>query len=98
MGTVNVAQFDRLAKDSNGIGMQVPVAPMSSENITSSATSAQSTVFDPECSFIRISTDTTVRIAFGSNPTATATGFRLPADVTEYFGVTAGQKVAVIDE
>ena len=96
MGVVNVAQFGRMAQDNNGHDVPVVLVPAdSSENVTSSGTSAQSTALE---GIIRIATDTTVRIKFGTNPTATATGIRLVADTVEYFSIPSATKVAVIDE
>lgn len=63
--------------------------------ITVSAASAQSAAFGSSTGMIRISCDTTVSAAFGSNPTATVNNMRLPANVPEYFKVSGG-KVAFI--
>jgi len=99
MGTVNVTQLRSIARELDGVVMPVAKTPViSSENVTSSGTSAQSAEFAASCSYVRIATDTTVRILFGDDPTALAASVRLLADTTEYFGVVAGQKVAVIDE
>lgn len=95
MGTVNIAAF--VVKDNSGI--QSANAPaLLSENVTSSGTSAQSSVMPDGTEVVRIATNTTVRIAFGTSPTATAAGVRLLADTCEYFTIRPGQKVAVIDE
>lgn len=64
--------------------------------ITVSAVTAQSAAFGGDTKIIRISCDTTVSAAFGANPSATANNMRLPANVPEYFYITAGQKVAFI--
>jgi hypothetical protein len=99
MGTVNVVQLQEISNDSHGELAQIAHMPaISSENVTSSGTSAQSAAFGNNCRFVRIATDTTVRILFAANPTALQTSIRLLADTAEYFGVVAGQKVAVIDE
>lgn len=60
------------------------------------AGSLQSAAFDAKTKFVRIHTDAICSISFGSNPTATVNTKRLAANSTEYFGVIAGQKVAVI--
>jgi hypothetical protein len=64
--------------------------------ITVSAASAQSAAFGPGTGMARISCDTTVSAAFGSNPTATTSNMRLPANVPEYFRVRPGQRAAFI--
>lgn len=64
--------------------------------VTVSVASAQSAAFGPSTGMARISCDTTVSAAFGSNPTATTSNMRLPANVPEYFRVRPGSKVAFI--
>ena len=94
MGTVNIAAFSQIESD-----IQAAYAPeLLSENVTSSGTSAQSSAMPDKASIVRIATDTTVRINFGANPTATSAGIRLLADTMEYFTVLPGTKVAVINE
>jgi hypothetical protein len=52
--------------------------------------------FDPRTKFIRVHTDAICSIAIGVNPTAVATEMRMAANQTEYFGVGANSKIAVI--
>lgn len=95
MGTVNIAAF--FVEDIPNI--QVASAPeLQSENVTSSASSAQSSAMPRNTEVVRIATDTTIRVSLGENPTATATGIRILANTSEYFAVKEGYKVAVIDE
>lgn len=58
--------------------------------------SVQSAAFGTRARFVRIHTDAICSIAFGANPTATTNSLRMAANQTEYFGVTVGDKVAVI--
>lgn len=100
MGTVNVVQYDAIDQDNTG-GVQPQIAKtpaISSENVTSGATSAQSSVFSDNTKLVLVSTDTTIRITFGTDPAAAATSERLVADASRYYGVRAGQKLAVINE
>jgi hypothetical protein len=64
--------------------------------VSVSATAAASAAFGSDTKIIRISCDTTVSAAFGTNPTATAANMRLPANVPEYFYVTSGHKASFI--
>jgi hypothetical protein len=96
--TVNVAQFGGLQGGHAGDMQVANTNFVSSENVTSAATSAQSAKMSASTRVVRIATDTTVRVAFGTNPTATSTDVRLLADTVEYFGVNPGDKVAVINE
>ena len=58
--------------------------------------SAQSAAFNAKTKFVRINTDAICSVLFGSNPTATADSPRMSAGATEFFGIVAGHKVAVI--
>lgn len=93
MGTANVAFFK---VPGNGVPVR-NAAPLLSENVTTSGTSAQSSASPQEC-YVSISSDTTVRAAFAPDPTATATGVRIAAGVTFDGFIPAGFKVALIDE
>jgi len=75
--------------------MQVMI-PDSTQAVTFT-TSTQSAAFGDATELIRVIADADVYLAFGANPTATATGIRVPANTVEYFGVYSGQKVACYD-
>jgi len=63
------------------------------------AASASSTIFGTETFQIRLAATAACRIRIGDGtPTALATDTYLPADRSEYFTCTPGQKVAVIQE
>ena len=58
--------------------------------------SVNSNVFGASTKFIRVHTDAICSYKFGVAPTATATTPRLAANSTEFFGVKAGHRVAII--
>lgn len=66
------------------------------QTVAISGSSAASAAFSAATRFVRIHTDAICSISYGAAPTAVTTQARLPADATEYFGVNAGDKVAVI--
>lgn len=78
----------------------------SAETISTSTTSIQSSAIgtnsgnvDYEDETVRIISDASVWLEFGSDPTAVAESagaIRLPADTVEYFKIKAGDKVAAI--
>lgn len=78
----------------------VPVAKMAGiveqTPVTISGTSAQSAVFGSAAGLVRVHSDASCSIAFGTNPTATTSNMRLSAGQAEYFAVHPGYKVAVI--
>ena len=97
MPIVDITEYQNLASD--GLGNRVAAGVEPSRHVSQvavSSTSAQSQSMDPITKFVRIHTDTTIRIAFGEDPTAGPTSHRMPANSTEYYGVTPGIKIAVI--
>lgn len=93
MATAIVREYD-------GIDVQSPVEPgVTTQAITTSGTSAQSAAFDGRTMLIAISTPAAqaVAVQFGSNPTATTSHLRLPANSLFFFRVSPGHKVAMID-
>ncbi len=68
------------------------------QKIDHTATSAQSSAFNAKTSVIRVVCTTNAWVTFGTNPTAAkdSTSLFIAANVPEVFGVTAGQKMAVI--
>lgn len=80
----------------------IPPAPYNGgatwEAKTPAGTSSQTTASaNASQGFCRVSTDTAIYVAFGSNPTASSsTGFYMPAGSVEYFRVASGNKGAVI--
>jgi hypothetical protein len=58
--------------------------------------STQSSTFAANTSYIAMTSDATFHYVIGSNPVATRSAFRVPANVLHHIGVTAGQKIAVI--
>lgn len=81
-------------------GNILPVEPGTDQApITISATSAQSAAFKNNTRVVRLSTDVSCSIVFGTNPTAvTATQLRMAAGQTSDFLVSLGSglKVAVV--
>lgn len=72
-----------------------------SDYVTVNSTSAQSAAFGDNTSEIRVVSTTNCHINIGQNPTAAATddnGIYLPANVIEYYHVSPGQRVAVIQD
>jgi|SRR5262245_10186342 len=58
--------------------------------------STQSAAFAVTTSYIAMTSDATFHYVVGSNPVATTSAFRVPANVVHHVGVGAGQKIAVI--
>ena len=97
MAFVYVTEYLRQAQD--GISRLLPAGmepALVVQKIAITAGSVQSAAFNARTTFVSVHTDAICSVAFGSNPTATANSSRLPLDGTQYFGVVAGDKIAVI--
>jgi hypothetical protein len=81
-------------------GNPLPVAelpPLATQRLTNGGASVQSSPFNAQTRMVGIHADTVISIAIGANPTATTNDRRLAANTTEYFAVSPGQRVAVIN-
>ena len=79
--------------------MPVAIAPaLADQTVAIGGSSAASAFLNVRTRVVRLATDATCSVAFGTTPTATVTTMRLAAGAVEYFGVPAGGnfKVAVI--
>ena len=70
--------------------------PVTTQKVTSSGTSTQSSAFGSNIEYVRIIPDADCHIEFGVNPTATNAKIFLESKTSEYFKVSEGEKVAVI--
>lgn len=104
MATLYIREYAGIGTGTNasGIGssfleVQAAVEPaVTDQTVSIGGASVQSSAFNAKTGLVRIHTDSICSIAFGANPTATATSARLAANQTEYFSVFPGHKVAVI--
>lgn len=71
--------------------------PGSSQGITTTGASQQSSALSSDASIIRVAVNQDTYIAIGSNPTATANSLMMPAGAIEFFAVNASDKVAVLE-
>jgi hypothetical protein len=76
--------------------MNYAMRPLTTEKVTSSGSSAQSSAFNANIEYIRVIPDADCHIEFGVNPTATNAKIFLEAKSSECFKVSPGEKVAVI--
>lgn len=97
MSTLYITEFDALPIDTGLATPQTGALPPVAEQTRSiSGSSAQSAAFNSRTRFVRLHASVACHVTVGANPTATTSSMKLPADSTEYFGVAAGHKVAVI--
>lgn len=96
MALLDITEYSQMAYDAAGRLLPAGKEPGAYQQVSIGGSSAQSAAFGGQCTFIRVHTDAACRIAIGSNPTAAATTPRMAAGATEFFGVKAGDKLAVI--
>ena len=77
-------------------GVFPALKPGTAQNIAYAAASVQSAAIGSP--LVRVVSTTDCHIAFGANPTATASSMFLPAKVPEYFVCNPADKVAVIQD
>ena len=98
MATLYVTEYATLALGARGESMQIGQEPaIAEQTVAIGVGSAQSSAFAAQTTFVRLHSDAICSVAFGTNPTATASNKRMAAGQTEFFGVNSrASKVAVI--
>jgi hypothetical protein len=99
MATAYIREYEGLAVTTNAVAQAGSEPGQADQTVTTSGTSAQSNAFGNKTVLIAISTPAAQAVccAFGTNPTATTSNLRLPANSLFFFGVSPGHKVALID-
>lgn len=100
MATLYITEFSNQARDAGGfLAGGVPQMPaVATQTVAIGAGSVASAAFNSATKMIRVHADAICSVKIGgTNPTAAATDMRMAANSPpEYFGVTAGDKLAVI--
>lgn len=102
MATITVIFGSAVTKGEQGSAPVMNAYPRASEDVTSSGTTAQSTITalrNDVCEISNPAGGADIRVAFGADPTAAAgTGHIVPTGQTRWYGgMIDGHKVAVID-
>lgn len=69
---------------------------VTTQTVTPITASAQSAAFSAQTRYIGVICDGIFSYSIGSNPTATTSTMRIPADTLVYFAVTPTHKIAAI--
>jgi len=77
-------------------GSNYAMRPVTTQKVTSSGSSTQSSAFGSNIEYIRVIPSADCHIEFGVNPTATTSKIFLESKSSECFKVSEGEKVAVI--
>ena len=92
-----IQEYGRVSRDMDNIVAQAPQEPAVASQTVAFTTSTQSAAFSDKTVLVRILADAECRLAFGADPTADDDSLPLPAGASEYFGVKAGDKVAIFE-
>lgn len=94
---VRIFEMSRMHLSGNGGGSVLPNVPwaVSQTPITPTGTAAQSAAFGSATNAVTVQADEAVHVAFGSNPTATTSDYKIEAGGERDFWVTPGHKMSV---
>jgi len=98
MATLWITEFDRkpVPTDGDAVSQVARLPALTTQTVAIGASSAQSAALNNDTRIVRLYADAACHVLVGSNPTATTSSMPIAAGAAEYFGVTPGQKIAVI--
>lgn len=82
-------------RGAHGLSGVIAMPPLAEQTVTFT-TSTQSNAFNTATRLVRVQSDADCHVAVGADPTATTSGVPMTAGQAEYFAVTGGHKIAVI--
>lgn len=94
MATLYIAEYSTMPTLPSGQPQIAAEPSIADQTVTISGTSAQSAAFSVQTNYIGVTCDGIWSRKIGKSPTATAAGFRIPADAILYFAVQPGDKIA----
>ena len=99
MAILYISQYDTLGRDANGALLPVPPGRTLTDTapVVTSASSAQSAVFDGQCRIVRLLCTGNCHVTFGASPTATTNDHFLLANEEYFFAAEGSDRCAVID-
>ena len=94
MSVLQITELSQIGRDSEGKVVQSVGLPIiTSQEVSYTGTHGESAAFNSRTKVLRLVSDGTCRLAFGTAPVATAAaGIRLPAEVVEYYVLDDGIK------
>lgn len=95
MSNLNVTEYAGVARGSGQSVQIVQLPPITTQNVSFTATPGQSAAFNAKTTVIRVQADADCFLAVGADPTAATTDLPLTSGVAEYFSVIAGYKISV---
>lgn len=98
MAVLFVTEFRDIAQIQGGVSPVVIGKPLAEQTVAIGGANTKSAAFNAQTSIIRVHTDAicSIKIGADADAVATATTMRMAANQTEYFRVSAGEKIGVI--
>lgn len=96
MATLWISEYATMALDSFGKPLPLSPEPPLAEQTVSFTTTTQSNAFNAQTRFIGVISSAACHVLVGSNPTATTSKKKIPADQLIYFAVRGGDKIAAV--
>ena len=99
MAVLYISEYAEQARDLRGYLVAAGQEPtLAEQQVAIGGGSTQSASLNAKTAFVRVHTDASCHVAFGTDPTASTAQKRLTANATEFFGVPAGKafRIAVI--
>lgn len=97
MASLYITEYAELARDEKGVPIAAGREPaVAEQKITITGSSASSSTFNKLTKFVLLHVDAVTHVVFAESPTADATNRRMPADSSQFSGVSRNLKVAGI--
>jgi len=96
MATLWIREYRRIGVDEAKREMPVPSEPGVADQTVTFTTATQSSAFNASTAYIRVIGSAAFHYLVGSNPTATTSNLKWPADMPLDIEVTAGSKISVV--
>lgn len=97
MAKLYIAEFSAQAYVGTNQVLQLPQVPPVAGQVVTFTTTTQSSALNAATTFVRVVADADCHLEVAANPTATTSSvIKLTAGQPEYFGVTAGHKIAAV--
>lgn len=94
MPTLYITEYQYIGRSAEAHEMQIPnEPPLATQTTTPDADGDLSSAFNSGTAFVRLCSDTAIKVGFGAAPVLADAGTYLPANVVEYFAVPPGYKL-----
>lgn len=96
MAVLDITEYQFIARDGRGSFVPTGMEPAITTQQLAIGVNVVSNAFNENTTLVRVHADAPCRIEISPAPTATAASKRMAGGQTEYFGVRAGHRIAVV--